>query len=191
MRHGQTAGNAEARLQGDTDLSLDEVGKLQAARAGAHIRGKWQVDLVVASSLLRSQQSANLAGFPADAVTTDDRWREISFGEFEGRRIKEVVPDLGSRWLSDINYAPKGGETLASLHSRVVDACEDLAEQAETENVLVVTHANPIKAAVAWAVGGGPQTILHQWVHPGSVSAIEIRSGHAMLVGFNYFEESP
>ena len=186
LRHGRTANNAEARLQGDLDVPLDDVGRLQAELAGEYIRERWTIDATVTTSLQRAQQTAELAGFSPDTCEVDDRWREISFGEYEGQRVKEVVPDMGARWHSDINYRPQGGESLSSLHARVAEACAEMTERAINENVLVVTHATPIKSAVIWATGGGPAMILRLWVHPGSVSVLEYIGGRAVLLEFNH-----
>ncbi len=186
LRHGRTANNAEARLQGDLDVPLDDVGKIQAERAGEYIRKRWNIDATVTTSLQRAQQTAELAGFSPDTCEVDDRWREISFGEYEGQRVKEVVPDMGARWHSDINYRPEGGESLSSLHSRVADACVDMTERAVDKNILVVSHATPIKSAVIWATGGGPAMILRLWVHPGSVSVLEYIGGSPLLLEFNH-----
>ena len=185
LRHGRTASNAEARLQGDSDIPLDEVGRLQAEHAGAYIRDRWDIDTVLTTSLQRSRQTAVLAGFSADSLEVDDRWREISFGEFEGRKVEDVVPDLGTRWRTDIDYKPEGGESLPSLHNRVAEACADLTRRAADENVLVVTHATPIKSAVIWATGGAPEMILKLWVYPGSVSVLDSWGGSAVLLEFN------
>lgn len=185
LRHGRTANNAEARLQGDLDVPLDDVGRVQAERAGEYIRKRWTIDETITSSLQRTRQTAELAGFSPDICEVDDRWREISFGEYEGQRVKEVVPDMGARWHSDINYRPQGGESLSSLHTRVASACVELTERAINKNVLVVTHATPIKSAVIWATGGGPAMILRLWVHPGSVSVLEYIGENPLLLEFN------
>ncbi|MCY4493089.1 MAG: histidine phosphatase family protein [Acidimicrobiaceae bacterium] len=185
LRHGRTASNAESRLQGDSDIPLDEVGRLQAEHAGAYIRGRWDIDTVITTSLQRSHQTAVLAGFRPDSLEVDDRWREISFGEFEGQKVEEIAPDLGTRWQADINYKPEGGESLPSLHARVAEACAEATERATDENILVVSHATPIKSAVIWATGGHPSMILKLWVHPGSVSVLDNRGESAVLLEFN------
>lgn len=185
LRHGRTVNNAEARLQGDLDVPLDEVGKIQAQQAGEYIRERWKIDSTITSSLTRSRQTAELAGFMPAAHEVDDRWREISFGEYEGQKVSEVVPDIGTRWHTDINYRPKGGESLSSLHVRVTEACGEIAQRVADENVLVVTHATPIKSAVIWATGGGPAMILRLWVTPGSVSVIQNKLGNLALLEFN------
>lgn len=185
LRHGRTASNAEARLQGDSDIPLDEVGKLQAEHAGAYIRDRWDIDAVFTTSLQRSQQTALVAGFSAPTLNVDDRWREISFGELEGCKVEDISPDLGTRWRSDVNYKPQGGESLLSLHSRVSQACAEMSERAAEENLLVVTHATPIKSAVAWATGGAVEMILKLWVYPGSISVLDNWGGRAVLLEFN------
>lgn len=184
-RHGRTASNAESRLQGDSDIPLDEVGKLQAKNAGAYIRDRWDIDTIFTTSLQRSRQTAVLAGFSPETFEVDDRWREISFGEFEGRKVEEVAPDLGTRWRADINYRPEGGESLPSLYNRVAEACAEMTERAASENILVVTHATPIKSAVIWATGGDPAMILKLWVYPGSISVLDNWAGDPVLLEFN------
>ena len=125
------------------------------------------------------------AGFGTSAATVDDRWRELSFGEYEDRRIEEVIGELSARWASDVDYAPQGGESLASLHSRVSQAFQDLSEQTVNRNVLVVSHATPIKAAVVAANGGTADTILNYWLSPGSISVIDHMHGRHVLTDFN------
>jgi broad specificity phosphatase PhoE len=185
LRHGRTADNAQGRIQGVSDSPLDPVGVEQARRAGEYIRDRWSIDSVVTTSLLRSRQSAEHAGFAADRHKIDDRWREIGFGEYEGRRLDEVVAELGARWHADIDYRPVGGESLASLHARVAEACAVVTQRSRDENVLVVSHATPIKSAVIWATRGHPAMILNLWVTPGSVSVLDERGGNVVLAEFN------
>lgn len=185
LRHGRTPKNAAGRLQGDLDAALDDVGVAQAARAGAYIRDRWDIDAVVTSSLQRSRQTAEYAGFESALHTIDDRWREIGFGEYEDRKLSETVDELGARWRADLQYEPPGGESLSSLHTRVADACLEVVQQARTENVLVVSHATPIKSAVIWATGGHPSMIMNLWVNPGSVSVLDHVGGNVVLAEFN------
>ncbi len=185
LRHGRTVDNAEARIQGVSDTPLDPVGIDQARLAGAYIRDRWSIDAVVTTSLQRSRQSAEHAGFAPERHEIDDRWREIAFGEYEGRKLDEVVGELEARWHADIDYRPAGGESLASLHARVAEACAEVARRSTTENVLVVSHATPIKSAVIWATRGHPAMILNLWVNPGSVSVLDHRAGNVVLAEFN------
>lgn len=185
LRHGRTPNNAQARLQGQFNSPLDDVGVEQATRAGEYIRRRWDIDAVVTSSLTRTRETAAHAGFDAGDVIVDDRWREIDFGEYDQRKIGEVITELSARWRSNIHYEPVGGESMATMHERVVEACMDLAERAADENVLVVTHATPIKSAAVWALGGAPTMILNLWVNLATVSVLSEVHGEFILSEYN------
>ncbi|MEZ5216410.1 MAG: histidine phosphatase family protein [Ilumatobacteraceae bacterium] len=126
VRHGRTEINAEGRLQGRTDLGLDEVGQAQAAKVGALLHG---VDRVVASPLRRAQETAAAIGLP---VETDDRWIEYDYGELEGLRVADVPPEVWTGWRTDPDYAPPGGESHAAVYRRVTQACEELIMDARS-----------------------------------------------------------
>ena len=185
LRHGRTPNNAQARLQGQFDSPLDDVGVEQARRAGSYIRRRWDIDTVVTSSLTRTRETAEHAGFDLDRTIIDDRWREIDFGEYDQRKIGEVITELGARWRANIAYEPTGGESMAAMHERVVDACVDLADRAADENVLVVTHATPIKSAAVWALGVPPTMILNLWVNLATVSVLSEVHGEFILSEYN------
>ncbi len=185
LRHGRTAINASAKVQGDTDAPLDEVGIDQARLAGEYIRSRWDVQTVITSSLIRSRDTAAHAGFGPDQCRVDDRWREISFGAYEERKVADVIGDLAGKWERDIHFAPEGGESLAALHDRVAAACADVIEEAETRNVVVVSHATPIKSAVIWATGGTASMINNLWVDPATISVLDRTFGAVVLREFN------
>ncbi len=185
LRHGRTPNNAEARLQGQFDSPLDDVGRDQAARAGDYLRQRFEIDRVVTSSLTRTRQTAACAGFEGDAVEVDDRWREIDFGEYDDRRIGDVITELTARWKADVGYVPHDGESILAMHERVVQACEELAVEAADRNVLVVTHATPIKSAAVWAAGGTAPMVMNLWVNLATVTVLDHMHGEFMLREFN------
>lgn len=179
VRHGRTEINAEGRLQGRTDLGLDEVGQAQAAKVGALLHG---VDRVVASPLRRAQETAAAIGQP---VETDDRWVEYDYGELEGLRVAEVPPEVWTGWRTDPDYAPPGGESHAAVYRRVTEACEELIRDARDRQVVVVTHVSPIKVAVAWALGLEATANQRTWLDVASITRIELRGDRAVLRSFN------
>lgn len=166
------------------DAPLDEVGRGQAAAAGDYIRSRWKIDEVVTSSLTRTRETAEYAGFGGDPVI-DDRWREIDFGSYDLRRIDEVIKELATAWGDDISYEPAGGESMMALHERVVSACVELEGQARDRNVLVVSHATPIKSAAVWAMGGVPSQILNLSLNIATVSVVGYYRGMLVLKEFN------
>ena len=186
LRHGRTPNNAQARLQGQFDSPLDEVGFEQSAVVGEALRDRWPVDRLVVSSRRRTQQTARAAGLADVPTTVDDRWTEIDFGAYDDRRIGDVMAELGAEWASDVSYAPPGGESMTDLHERVGEAVAELAGEATTSNILVVTHATPIKSAVVWLLGGGAEMIMRMRVSLASVTAFRPVAHGLVLDEFNW-----
>ena len=186
LRHGRTPNNAQARLQGQFDSPLDEVGLEQSAVVGEALIQRWPVDRVVVSSRRRTQQTARAAGFTDVPTTVDDRWMEIDFGAYDDRRIGDVMAELGAAWTSDVSYVPPGGESMICLHERVGEAVAELVEEVTTSNVLVVTHATPIKSAAVWLLGGGAEMIMRLRVSLASITAFRPAAHGLVLSEFNW-----
>src|SRR5207244_181247 len=165
-RHGQTEANASGRLLGRLDPPLTDVGKDQAA-ALARVLG--DAARVVSSPLQRARETAAAIGRP---VEVDERWIELDYGIWDGRPLAEVPAELWARWRTDPEFAPEGGESLAALGRRVADACQALADEAVTDDVVVVSHVSPIKAAVAWALGVGDGVAWRMFVDVASLTRI-------------------
>ena len=138
------------------------------------------------SSRRRTRQTAGAAGLADAPITVDDRWAEIDFGAYDDRRIGDVMAELGAAWASDVSYAPPGGESMACLHERVGEAVAGLVEEAATRNILVVTHATPIKSAVVWLLGGGAEMIMRLRVSLASITAFGPVSHGLVLTEFNW-----
>jgi broad specificity phosphatase PhoE len=167
VRHGRTSHNASRKLLGRLDVPLDELGVRQAEALGrvGFLRDSARV---VSSPLERARLTAAALGPP---VTVDSRWTEIDYGVYDGADLGSV-PDLWEGWAADLGYEPPGGESLLSVGERVREACADLWEEATRDDVVVVTHVSPLKAAVAWALGVGDQVCWRMFVDVASVSCI-------------------
>jgi broad specificity phosphatase PhoE len=182
VRHGRTPANAAGLLQGRLDQDLDEMGRLQATAVAAYVQRWCDVDAVVSSPLKRAQQTAAAFGL---AVETDDRWLELSYGEYEGTPHTDVPSEVWQRWRDDPHFTPTGGESLATLDQRVRSACEDLAGRAAGENVVVVSHVSPMKSAVAWALGVGVDISFNCHLDQAAVCRIAFRGDRPILQTFN------
>jgi alpha-ribazole phosphatase len=186
VRHGRTGHNAGRRLLGREDVPLDDVGHRQAHSLGM-VKELANANRVVSSPLLRARQTAAALGPP---VTVDDRWVEIDYGIFDGLKLEDA-PELWRRWSGDLSYVPEGGESLRSVSDRVRAACEDIWQEAAKEDVVVVTHVSPIKAAVAWAIGAGDETSWRMFVDVASVSVIAQGHTGPVLRVFNETHHRP
>lgn len=179
VRHARTEANAGGRLQGRLDLPLDDIGREQAT---ALARIVVSVDRVICSPMLRARQTAEVFGLEPEI---DERWQEVAFGDYEGSRIADVPPEIWERLLSDMEFTLPGGESLRSLGERVFAALDDLVEEARTRHVVVVTHATPVKAAMAWALGAGLEITWRSHVDQASVTRVVMRERGPALSVFN------
>jgi probable phosphoglycerate mutase len=182
LRHGQTAANAKALLQGRMNLPLDPEGELQAKRSGEFLREKYPDALVVCSPLTRAHQTACAI---SDNVTIDERFIELDYGDWDGVALTDVDQTLWAQWRNDPSFRPPGGETLVELDARVRPAFDEISERARTGDVIVVSHVSPIKSGVTWALGTGPETTWRMQLDRASICRIAIGPRGPGLVGFN------
>ncbi len=178
LRHGRTGANALGLLQGRIDNPLDDTGLLQAARA-AELIGP--VTRVISSPQLRARQTAAAFGEP---VVLDERWAELDYGEWDGLPIGDLPPGTWDRWKADLDLRPPGGETLRELGARVRAALEGL-EVGPDEEVLVVSHVSPIKAAIAWTLGVDDRVAWRTHLTTGSYCAVRLGGATPVLTAFN------
>jgi broad specificity phosphatase PhoE len=179
VRHGRTLSNASGILQGRVDNPLDDVGAAQIAQVVAALG---RVDRVITSSLLRARQTAAMFAAPS---SFDDRWIELDYGTFDGMSLAEVPPEAWAGWRSDPTFAPPGGESMNDLDRRVRPAATDALELARDEIVVVVSHVSPLKAAVAWALGGDATMSWRMQLDQAAVCRIAAGPNGALLRSFN------
>ncbi|BCJ44935.1 phosphoglycerate mutase [Actinoplanes ianthinogenes] len=152
-RHGNTDWNAGSRVQGQTDVPLNDLGRRQAAQA-AELLAAMRPDAIVSSDLRRAADTAAaLAALTGHAVTHDERLRERHFGAWQGLTMDEVAlarPLEFARWKAGEEV---GGdvEDLDVLGKRVSDALEDAATLGAT--VVVATHGAAVRQGVAHLLG--------------------------------------
>jgi probable phosphoglycerate mutase len=144
IRHGETAWNAEARIQGHLDIPLSPVGEAQARRLARALGGE-DLAAVYTSDLTRARQTAEpLALALGLEPRPDPRLRERAFGRFEGltfREIEERFPGDHRRWRErDPDYGPRGGEVLADFYARIVATVADLCAAHPGGAIAVVAH---------------------------------------------------
>jgi alpha-ribazole phosphatase len=179
VRHGRTSANASGLLQGRLDPPLDEIGRKQALAIAALVG---PVDSVIASSLVRARETAECFGLP---VEVDDRWIELAYGEYEGAPAAEVPNEVWQAWRTDAEFATEGGECFGALDARVRAACDELAERIGREDVVVVSHVSPIKAAVAWALNTSLEIMFHCHLAQASVCRVGMGKFGPVLYTFN------
>lgn len=142
-RHGNTDFNAANRVQGQTDIPLNELGQEQAA-AAAPLLAALRPDVIIASDLRRAADTAaalgTLTGLP---VRYDSRLRERYYGQWQGLTLSEVAerfPTEYARWRSGDPDPGCSVESLADLGARVGAALVDVATANPGSTIVVATH---------------------------------------------------
>ncbi|WP_193598834.1 histidine phosphatase family protein [Microbacterium sp. YJN-G] len=156
VRHGQTDWNLARRIQGSTDIPLNETGRAdalaaaQALAAGAH-------HAVYASPLVRAHETGRIIashlGLAEPAITRGLRERE--FGVAEGTSVADYIAQYGG-WHAEV----PGAETLEQVRDRALDSLDRIVRASRrrssptAESIIVVTHGGVIRALLLHASGG-------------------------------------
>lgn len=157
IRHGQTAWNAGGRIQGHTDIGLDDTGRWQAARLAAALADE-PLAAIYSSDLARAHQTAlALSASTGVAVQTDPALRERAFGNFEGQTFEAIQqrwPEATQRWLRrEPGFEPGGGESLVVFSERCVTAASRLASLHPGQSIALVAHGGVLDCLYRAAVG--------------------------------------
>lgn len=155
IRHGETQWNHLLRLQGQTDIELNENGRL-LAQVTARALQKVPFTKCYTSPLSRAKETARLVlGDRQIPLVEDPRIAEISFGAEEGVRVKNedgaiIVPRYYDFFRQPDRYvAPEDGETLEALLARTGDFLRELANTLAEETILISTHGAASRALLA------------------------------------------
>lgn len=170
---------------GRSDPPLTEVGRRQAAALAA---GLPRPTRLVSSPLARARETATLLGTDV-AAEIDARWTEMDYGELDGQPMTALDGDAWRAWQADPEHVPAGGESLAAVRTRVAAACTELAAEAATGEVVVVSHVSPIKAAISWALGVGIEIAWRMYLVDAAVCRIDTSGSVPLLLAVN--DEGP
>lgn len=163
LRHGRTASNAGGRFQGQLDVPLDDVGRVQAKDAAEQLAVELSTQSgagpcrIVSSDLSRAHDTALALcarlGLP---LATDPRLREISVGSWEGLLHEEVIaldPEGFAGWRSGDDIRPGGGERRAEAAERTERAIREHADEQDGGVLVVVAHGGSMRGAVGRLIG--------------------------------------
>jgi broad specificity phosphatase PhoE len=157
VRHGETQWNQERRYQGQQDTPLNHVGRMQAERVAQYL-SDLGIDFLISSDLLRARDTAAIIGKSLELpVICCHLWRERDYGRWEGltrEEIQKLYPDEWHSYRSNPKLtAPGGGETLAELQSRAIEAMHWIFDQYgcyRGYSGIVVSHGGLLRALLAW-----------------------------------------
>lgn len=152
IRHGQTDWNIQRRLQGHTDIPLNDHGRKQAS-ALKEVLAPHSIEAFYSSDLIRAIDTAELAKSHAEIpVIKHAGLREASLGEAEGLFFDELhlrFPDAYQRWLStgkpNEDFAFPKGESKLAHRERLHKTLESLFLESPYSKVGIVTHGGSMR----------------------------------------------
>jgi alpha-ribazole phosphatase len=174
LRHGETFGAGGFR--GSTDDALTPHG-LEQMRMAVENRAGW--DRIVTSPLRRCLAFANeLAQARGVPVDSDERFKEMHFGDWEGKTAEELMRSddeaLLRFWNDPALHTPPSGEPLRAFQARVLAAWNDNIGARRGQHLLLVLHGGPIRVVLGHVLGSPPAALLRFDVPLGSLTRIAV-----------------
>lgn len=165
IRHGETDWNSLGKLQGRTDISLNNNGILQAKECSQFLKG-FQWDAIITSPLKRAKETAEIINNDLSLPLIEmDEFIERSFGDAEGMTIEERLATFPNR-----NY--RGQESRKSLNKRIISGINAINQEFVNKKVLLVAHGAVINTILAefsnGEIGSGKTKLIN-----GCISNIE------------------
>lgn len=190
IRHGESLGNKARTYLGHTDLDLSEKGYMQAKCASEYIINNLKIDKIYSSDLIRAYNTVlPVAKTLKLEIATDKDLREIYAGYWENQKyeyLMEKYADTYNLWLTDIGNAKcDGGESVKDLQKRFMNKLEEIAKSNPEKNVLIGTHATPIRITNC-TVSGLPLSEMHNipWAYNASITHLEYKDGKFSLIDY-------
>jgi probable phosphomutase (TIGR03848 family) len=188
VRHGQTPTTGSTLPGRAAGLHLADTGQAQAEAAAARIGLLKKVDAIYASPLERTRETAApIAKARKLAVRIDRGLLECDFGEWTGRKLNDLrkLPEWNAVQRHPSGFRFPGGESFTEMQTRIVTAVDKLVTRHAGGTVVAVSHADPIKAAVAHAMGVHLDLFQRVVISPCSITAIMYSPGGIVVLAVN------
>ena len=164
LRHGQAKNNTERVLTGRTPgVPLTEEGVDQAEKAAKFLE-EMNISAIYSSPIERAKNTAEIVGkHNSIDVRIDDRLIELDMGKFTGKPYDEIFSSHGNVFMKfysgELEIAHNGVETFEEVKKRIRDMVDHVIDNHPDENVVLVTHMDPIKAMLSTVVSFSPENL--------------------------------
>jgi len=199
MRHGQADNNVNRILVGRyIESHLTEYGKQQVADTSKYLKNV-PIEKVYVSPVTRTVETAKIVcKLLGMNYEIDERLYEIELGKLVGMHFEEIIHKHGNLFLKfynedDAMLARYGVESFASVKSRVKHLLDEIIKIQQDKNVLLITHLDPIKAAISilldlkaealyrWHIRNASLTILKHETNLYSLSGVNVMGMHRYI----------
>jgi 2,3-bisphosphoglycerate-dependent phosphoglycerate mutase len=190
MRHGEAENNVNRILVGrHLESHLTSYGRQQVSEAARLIQDI-PIKKIYASPVIRTIETAEIVSkILGISYDIDERLYEIDLGNLAGMNFEEIIRKHGNLFLKF--YAEEGPTTLAdygvesfsSVKERMTSLLEEIRENYANENILMVTHLDPIKAAISALFHLDPEALYH--IRNASLTILKNEGNLYSLFGVN------
>jgi probable phosphoglycerate mutase len=190
LRHGQAINNTQRILAGRTPgVPLTEKGVDQAEKAAKFLEDM-NISAIYSSPIERAKNTANIVGkHNSIDVRIDDRLIELDMGKFTGMPYDEIFSSHGNVFMKfykgELEIAHNGVETFADVKKRVLGMVDHVIENHPDENVVLVTHMDPIKAMLSAIISLSPENLFELIIANASLNIFREYERKLSISGIN------
>ncbi len=195
LRHGQAKNNTERILAGRREgVPLTDTGIKQAEHS-AQLLEQMNVSAIYSSPIERAKHTAEIVGKHNSLdVTIDDRLIELDMGKFTGMPYDEIFNSHGNVFMKfyngNLEIAHNGVETFSDVKKRILGIVDHIIEKHPDENVLLVTHMDPIKAMLSTVIDLSPTNLYELILPNASLTIFRENDKKFSLSGLNVMDSS-
>ena len=195
LRHGQAKNNLERILTGRTPgVPLTEKGIDQAEKAAKFLE-HMNISAIYSSPIERARHTAEIVGKHNSLdVTIDDRLIELDMGKFTGVPYDEIFNSHGNVFMKfyngELEIAHNGVETFSEVKKRILGIVDHVIENHPDQNVVLVTHMDPIKAMLSTVVDLTPTNLFELIIANASLNIFREYKHKFSISGLNVMDPS-
>jgi len=195
LRHGQAKNNTERILAGRTKgIPLTDIG-IEQAEHTAELLKHMNISAIYSSPIQRAKHTAEIVGeHNSLGVTIDDRLIELDMGKFTGMPYDEIFNSHGNVFMKfyndELEIAHNGVETFAQVKKRVLGIVDHIIEKHPDENIVLVTHMDPIKAMLSTVVDLSPTNLFELIIANASLNIFREKERKFSISGLNVMDTS-
>ena len=195
LRHGQAKNNIERILTGRTpNIPLTEKGIDQAEKAAKFLE-HMNISAIYSSPIERAKHTAEIVGKHNSLdVIIDDRLIELDMGKFTGVPYDEIFSSHGNVFMKfyngELEIAHNGVETFSEVKKRILGIVDHVIENHPDQNVVLVTHMDPIKAMLSTVVDLTPTNLFELIIANASLNIFREYKRKFSISGLNVMDPS-
>ena len=190
LRHAQAENNTKRILAGRTEgVPLTKTGIEQAERISEYLK-PLDISAIYSSPIERASHTAEIVAKNRSLeVVLDERLTEIDMGKFTRMNYDDMFAKYGNIFLkfyeNDPVIAEHEVETFPEVQSRILDMVNHIVEKHKNENVILVTHMDPIKSMLAKVMNLLPETLFELIIANASLTIIKEQDKKFSLSAIN------